>query len=299
MKVNMHLTRNSLAILFGIFAFFCFVKAGCALFPPSQSISHAFSNILWAFFYMFVVLILFARFNVEPTQLSERHVDNDDNGDPDRLNVEEFRVTARIENRRTTMQTASDAATQVDADYKELSIKDKKSFSGKAGEQIVLDTLGPILADGWELRARNHPIEGRGDVDFILISPNGIGFSIDAKHSNRTGALSIYYEKKKDNFIFVDQWFGIKAYPVERAKTLAKTVKSTFDIYYVVPVLCCTPAVHIRRLKQRNGFCNGVYLLSTKNLINVLYEVERIYATRRHEKAKSIQLRKNPYPRKY
>ena len=88
-------------------------------------------------------------------------------------------------------ETLADILRRRDRD--EYDIRDGK---GKIGQAKVLSVLRPLLISGWQLVAQNTKVafeDGteRGDIDFLVRSPSGTGFSIDAKNYNN---VMIVYE---------------------------------------------------------------------------------------------------------
>lgn len=153
----------------------------------------------------------------------------------------------------------------------------KMNAAGKEGEAMVKAVI-LSLPSGWQLLGENIPVAFRsggkgGDIDFVLKSPSGIGFTIDAKH--RHGAA--WYDRDKRAVIFHNRWHDRRdEYTISRAWMLADWAHKEFrfdgDVYKnrVNPIMCFTDRTAL------SDECNarGLRLVTLSNLRSLLERIE-------------------------
>lgn len=126
-----------------------------------------------------------------------------------------------------------------------LTLEERRKESGRRGEEEIVAALQPLLDEHWEILDRNVVLDINerqyGDVDIILRSPNGVGFSIDAK--NGLARAWVHDEK----LFFKDRWYETKRepYPLHRAWTLADWVRDQerYNLNVVRPVVALTASI--------------------------------------------------------
>jgi len=128
---------------------------------------------------------------------------------------------------------------------RERSIEERCKDSGRRGEEEIVAALQPLLLEGWEILDRNVDVAVNerkyGDVDIILRSPNGVGFSIDAKN----GLERVWVHDEELHF--KHRWYrsNREPYPLHRAWTLADWVRDQerYNLKTVRPVIALTASM--------------------------------------------------------
>jgi len=134
-----------------------------------------------------------------------------------------------------------------------------------------------LLDKGWNLLGQNIDVEENGctfgDVDFVLTSPHGLGFSIDAKN----GHDQVRYDRATKTVKFWNPWFGRGYdYPVSRAWFLADWIRDSYDIMAVEPIMCFTDKVPL----AFEGNAYGLHMVRIGNLVSLLERINATYAAK-------------------
>lgn len=159
-------------------------------------------------------------------------------------------------------------------------LKEKRELSGEIGQQVVRDALRPLEALGWTVLAEKVEFGERiGDVDFVLGSPHGFGYAIDAKH----GRQRVTWDQEHLRLWFLDRWSGERRpYPAQRAWMLADKVRDDGRFWFsqkrVFPAMCFTGQLDTSRLRGTNGY--GVYYLWPETIAQRLQDIDEENAGR-------------------
>ena len=120
-----------------------------------------------------------------------------------------------------------------------------RSRVGARSEDEVRRALAPLQGNAWRVR---HGLRwpGGGDIDSVVIAPNGVGFAIETK--TRT-----YDQRQLGRVIVQARWLGRR-----RRRWCGRGA---------LPVLCVVRAVGVERYEQ------GVLVVSIDRLVPVLWDV--------------------------
>jgi hypothetical protein len=134
---------------------------------------------------------------------------------------------------------------------------------GKRGEDQLVLLLQPLLDAGWRILGRNIDVVTEaggkfGDIDVLLVSPKGLGFTIDAKN----GTQRVWYDSKTDEVVFDRGWTPkyrrapiARRYSINNAEYIASWAERNFSLRKAIPIMACTDSVNLRLQKTVRTFC--------------------------------------------
>ena len=139
----------------------------------------------------------------------------------------------------------------------------KKHLAGDEGQRLVGDCLR-ALPEGWDILGEKtdlfYPDGGRaGDVDFVVRSPRGIGFAIDAKNQY----VKVWLDRTRKVIVFSNRWWGRRdEYPTSRAWFLADLAHAHFKFpgnpkkpgQRLTPMMCFTEKADLKLPGFRGHF---------------------------------------------
>lgn len=138
----------------------------------------------------------------------------------------------------------------------------KHAEQGAAGEEVIAQTLLPLVQEGWQFEYGLMLGKGLGDADIIGLSPKGKGFVIDVKsHGGEVGVEGDRLYRR----------YGRKSYPFEK-DFLASSMKQAYQVKEVKQLSFVTPIVAFSRANVNVGSnkLKGVYVVGRSQLIPLL-----------------------------
>lgn len=151
---------------------------------------------------------------------------------------------------------------------KDLWTSANRADQGARGEENVAQILKVLSHRGWKIEY-NIPLPQWGDADVFALSPRGNCFVVDVK-TNKGG---VFFDGS-----VLKLRFGRKTHDFPKAKDILKavrgqaaSVKDLKRLTYVQAILCFTNA-NLSEIAQSK--INGVYVISAKDLVNLLQKLD-------------------------
>ena len=151
---------------------------------------------------------------------------------------------------------------------------------GKRGEDQLVLILQQLIDDRWCILGRNVDAQTTagskfGDIDILLLSPNKIGYSIDAKN----GVQRVWYDDKHRAVVFDKGWIQGHSYVSKprrysNAEHLAAWAERTFEFRKVIPIMAFSDNHDLRIEIKVNDFC----MVKVKNIVITLRAIDALFS---------------------
>ncbi|MDZ4836345.1 MAG: nuclease-related domain-containing protein [Candidatus Melainabacteria bacterium] len=145
-------------------------------------------------------------------------------------------------------------------EFKSMKQAAERAEKGGRAEDQVAEILGALKDSGWHVE-QNVLIPRRGDVDFVVTSPNQKVFAIDVK--SHAGIIT-----ERDRQLLRDDKPLDNDF-IANVRQQASLISSQRGCGIVIPVLAFTRA----KLKLSEETVDGVYVIRTSRLIETLLNI--------------------------